>query len=70
MAWLDNVRVWLTVLVLAHHAALTYWAGVRGVRAASRSPSAKATVLLALGIVACWAAAWLLRRIPGARRVF
>ena len=24
MAWLDNVRVWLTVLVLAHHAALTY----------------------------------------------
>ncbi|TCK22881.1 acyltransferase family protein [Pseudonocardia endophytica] len=23
-AWLDNVRVWLTVLVLAHHAALTY----------------------------------------------
>lgn len=24
MAWLDNLRVWLTVLVLAHHAALTY----------------------------------------------
>lgn len=24
LAWLDNVRVWLTALVLAHHAALTY----------------------------------------------
>ena len=24
MAWLDNIRVWLTVLVVAHHCAVTY----------------------------------------------
>lgn len=51
------------------HAPVLVWLGVA--LAGFAAPAAvKALVLLAAGVVACWTLSWLLRRIPGATRVF
>lgn len=51
------------------HAPILVWLGVALAGFAARAV-VKALVLLAVGIVCCWSAAWLVRRIPGARRIF
>lgn len=51
------------------HAPILVWLGV-ALGGFTAPAAVKALVLLAVGIPVCWTAAWVVRRIPGARRVF